>query len=85
MVRNDLNIRDLFLDHPGMFYLSTKGKRHTIFLREAYEKGCLVDPNPAYEARRKLLDLVALGRRGPRDVSLDSKSRNTGQNIDRDL
>ena len=33
----DLNIRDLFLDHPGIFYLSTKGKRHTIFLREAYE------------------------------------------------
>ncbi|GMY21886.1 protein ROOT PRIMORDIUM DEFECTIVE 1-like [Fagus crenata] len=33
----DLNIRDLFLDHPGIFCLSTKGKRHTIFLREAYE------------------------------------------------
>ena len=27
----DLNIRDLFLDHPGIFYLSTKGKRHTVF------------------------------------------------------
>ncbi|KAK3027594.1 hypothetical protein RJ639_042270 [Escallonia herrerae] len=78
----DLNIRDLFLDHPGMFYLSTKGKRHTVFLREAYEKGRLLDPNPVYEARRKLLDLVVLGRRG---VSLDSKSRNTGQNIDRGL
>ncbi|KAF2297332.1 hypothetical protein GH714_021624 [Hevea brasiliensis] len=34
----DLNIRDLFLDHPGIFYLSTKGKRHTVFLREAYER-----------------------------------------------
>jgi hypothetical protein len=33
----DLNIRDLFLDHLGIFYLSTKGKRHTVFLREAYE------------------------------------------------
>ncbi|XP_004293683.1 PREDICTED: uncharacterized protein LOC101291798 [Fragaria vesca subsp. vesca] len=58
----DLNIRDLFLDHPGMFYLSTKGKRHTVFLREAYEKGCLIHPNPVYNARRKLLDLVVLGR-----------------------
>ncbi|KAL0405931.1 UNVERIFIED_CONTAM: protein WHAT'S THIS FACTOR 1, chloroplastic [Sesamum latifolium] len=28
----DLNVTDLFLDHPGMFYLSTKGKRHTVFL-----------------------------------------------------
>ncbi|KAI9100061.1 hypothetical protein K1719_024279 [Acacia pycnantha] len=60
----DLNIRDLFVDHPGIFYLSTKGKRHTVFLREAYERGCLIEPNPVYEARRRLLDLVVLGRRG---------------------
>ncbi|XAR69942.1 hypothetical protein NMG60_11001724 [Bertholletia excelsa] len=60
----DLNIRDLFLDHPGIFYLSTKGNRHSVFLREAYERGCLVEPNPIYNARRKLLDLVLLGRRG---------------------
>ncbi|OMO83936.1 hypothetical protein COLO4_22317 [Corchorus olitorius] len=60
----DFNIRDLFLDHPGMFYLSTKGKRHTVFLREAYHKGCLIEPNPVYSARRKLLDLVVLGRHG---------------------
>lgn len=60
----DLNIRDLILDHPGIFYLSTKGKRHTIFLREAYERGCLIDPNPVYKVRRKLLDLVVLGRHG---------------------
>ncbi|KAK4775878.1 hypothetical protein SAY87_023839 [Trapa incisa] len=57
----DLNIRDLFLDHPGIFYLSTKGKTHTIFLREAYERGCLIEPNLVYLARRKLLDLVLLG------------------------
>lgn len=60
----DLNIRDLFLDHPGIFYLSTKGKRHTVFLREAYERGCLINPNPVYTVRRKLLDLVVLGRKG---------------------
>ncbi|KAF7831197.1 protein ROOT PRIMORDIUM DEFECTIVE 1 [Senna tora] len=59
-----LNIRDLFLDHPGIFYLSTKGKQHTVFLREAYERGCLIEPNPVYDARRRLLDLVVLGRRG---------------------
>lgn len=32
-------IRDLFLDHPGIFYLSTKEKTHTVFLREDYERG----------------------------------------------
>lgn len=73
----DLNIRDLFLDHPGMFYLSTKGNRHTVFLREAYERGCLIEPNPVYNARRKLLDLVLMGRRG--FVSGDSKLRDIGR------
>ncbi|KAF5731971.1 hypothetical protein HS088_TW18G00658 [Tripterygium wilfordii] len=67
----DLNIRDLFLDHPGIFYLSTKGKRHTVFLREAYERGCLIDPNPVYDTRRKLLDLVILGRHDL--IACDSK------------
>ncbi|XP_051134903.1 protein ROOT PRIMORDIUM DEFECTIVE 1 [Andrographis paniculata] len=66
----DLNVRDLFLDHPGMFYLSTKGKRHTVFLREAYERGRLVVPNPIYDARMNLLYLVLLGRRGI-DVGCD--------------
>ncbi|XP_068647096.1 protein ROOT PRIMORDIUM DEFECTIVE 1 [Aristolochia californica] len=60
----DVNIRDLFLDHPGIFYLSTKGKRHTVFLREAYDRGCLIEPNSIYDARRKLLHLISLGRRG---------------------
>ncbi|CAI0453377.1 unnamed protein product [Linum tenue] len=58
----ELNMRDLFLDHPGIFYLSTKGKRHTVFLREAYERGRLINPNPVYNVRRKLLDLVVMGR-----------------------
>ncbi|KAK9055175.1 hypothetical protein SSX86_026257 [Deinandra increscens subsp. villosa] len=79
----DLNVRDLFLDHPGMFYLSTKGKRHTVFLREAYERGCLVDPNPVYVVRRKLLDLVILGRRGLR--SGDHKLSSSESEEDDDL
>ncbi|KAK9150761.1 hypothetical protein Syun_009070 [Stephania yunnanensis] len=59
----DLNIWDLFLDHLGIFYLSTKGNRHMIFLRETYERGCLIEPNPVYAMRRKLIHLVILGYR----------------------
>ncbi|CAN0919808.1 Protein ROOT PRIMORDIUM DEFECTIVE 1 [Linum grandiflorum] len=66
----ELNVRDLFLDHPGIFYLSTQGKRHTVFLREGYERGRLVTPNPVYTVRRKLLDLVVLGRH---ELCLSSK------------
>ncbi|XP_004500421.1 protein ROOT PRIMORDIUM DEFECTIVE 1 isoform X1 [Cicer arietinum] len=78
----DLNIRDLFLDHPGIFYLSTKGKRHTVFLREAYERGCLIQPNPVYEARRKLLDLVALERRGLRAVNSKLQDRSSSNEVE---
>ncbi|KAG0476039.1 hypothetical protein HPP92_012880 [Vanilla planifolia] len=60
----ELNIRDLFLDHPGIFYLSTKGRRHTVFLREAYDRGCLIEPNPIYKARRELLHLVLMRKKG---------------------
>lgn len=58
-----VNVRELLLRHQGIFYISTKGKTQTVFLREAYSKGGLVDPNPIYTARRNMLDLVLLGRR----------------------
>lgn len=57
----EVNVRELLLKHPGIFYLSTKGGTHTVFLREAYSKGCLIKPNPIYSVRRKILDLVLLG------------------------
>lgn len=81
----DLNIRDLFLDHPGIFYLSTKGKRHTVFLREAYERGCLIHPNPVYDARRKLLELVRLGRRGLFTNNLNNANEDARSAVDQHL
>jgi len=57
----EVNVRELLLKHPGIFYISTKGATQTVFLREAYSKGCLVEPNPIYSVRRKMLDLVSLG------------------------
>lgn len=81
----DLNIRDLFLDHPGIFYLSTKGKRHTVFLREAYERGCLIDRNPVYDARRKLLELVRLGRRGLFTNNLNNANEDARSAVDQHL
>lgn len=43
---------------------------HTVFLREAYKKGELVEPNDLYLARRKLADLVLLS---PRKVKMDQE------------
>ncbi|KAK6944518.1 Plant organelle RNA recognition domain [Dillenia turbinata] len=35
----EVNVRELLLKHPGIFYISTKGATETVFLREAYSKG----------------------------------------------
>eukprot|EP01018_Ginkgo_biloba_P015633 Gb_36766 [translate_table: standard] len=64
----ELNIRDLILEHPGIFYLSTKGNTETVFLREAYFRGRLIESNPVYAVRRKLLDLIVLGSHNARDL-----------------
>lgn len=55
-----VNLRELLLKHSGIFYISTKGSSQTVFLRGKYLKGCLMEPNPIYSVRRKMLDLVLL-------------------------
>jgi hypothetical protein len=62
----DVNVRELLLRHPGIFYISTKGSTQTVFLREAYDKGCLIEPNSIYIVRREMLDLVLQGCRSTR-------------------
>lgn len=63
----EVNFRELMLKHPGIFYISTKGSTQMVFLREAYCGDCLVEPNPVYVVRRKMLDLILLGRRNTRE------------------
>ncbi|KAF8413951.1 hypothetical protein HHK36_001948 [Tetracentron sinense] len=38
----EINVLELLLKHPGIFYISTKGSTQTVLLREAYNKGSLV-------------------------------------------
>lgn len=63
----EVNFRELILKHPGIFYISTKGSTQMVFLREAYCGDCLVEPNPVYVVRRKMLDFILLGRRNTRE------------------
>ncbi|KAF7053273.1 hypothetical protein CFC21_061245 [Triticum aestivum] len=60
----EVNLRELLLKHPGIFYISTKGSTQTVLLRESYNKGCLLEPNPVYSVQRKMLDLILAGCRG---------------------
>lgn len=64
-------LKEFLLQHQGIFYVSTRGnhgKLHTVFLREAYRKGELVEPNDLYLARRKLAELVLMS---PRKAKVD--------------
>lgn len=66
-------LKDFLLQHQGIFYISTRGnhgKLHTVFLREVYKKGELIEPNDLYLARRKLADLVLLS---PRKANVDKE------------
>lgn len=64
-------LKDFLLQHQGIFYVSTRGnqgKLHTVFLREAYRKGDLMEPNDLYLARRKLAELILVS---PRKAKVD--------------
>lgn len=59
-------LKEFLLQHQGIFYISTRGnhgKLHTVFLREAYRKGELIEPNDLYLARRKLVELILFSPR----------------------
>ncbi|XP_022717532.1 protein ROOT PRIMORDIUM DEFECTIVE 1-like [Durio zibethinus] len=71
----EVNVREMLLKHPGIFYISTKGSAQTVFLREAYSKGCLVMANPIYVVRRKMLDLILLGCRNTRSLEYSEESK----------
>ena len=57
-------LKDFLQQHQGIFYVSTRGnqgKLYTVFLREAYRKGELIELNELYLARSitiKQLQLV---------------------------
>ncbi|KAK9119559.1 hypothetical protein Scep_017652 [Stephania cephalantha] len=78
----EVNVRELLLKHPGIFYISTKGGTETVFLREAYSQGQLIEPNPIYTVRRKIIDLLLLGRRNSK-VLVQTVIEKTNNNISR--
>lgn len=52
-----------FTRHPGIFYVSLKGGIKTAMLREAYDKGVLIDKDPLLEVKDKFVDLMDEGYR----------------------
>lgn len=47
-----------FLQHPGIFYVSSKIGMHTVILREAYKRGILIERHPLVDMRFKYVQLM---------------------------
>ncbi|KAL1565295.1 protein ROOT PRIMORDIUM DEFECTIVE 1 [Salvia divinorum] len=77
-----VNVRELLLKHPGIFYLATKGKNQIVFLREAYKGDCLVEANAVYGARRQMLELMLLGCRNTTKLKDEDEEREAQQHED---
>ncbi|KAJ4771346.1 Ubiquitin carboxyl-terminal hydrolase family protein [Rhynchospora pubera] len=65
-------LRGMLIRHPDMFYVSFKGDRDSVFLREAYRNSQLVEKNKLLllkEKMRALVDVPRFGRRGARPIN----------------
>lgn len=55
-------LRGMLIRHPDMFYVSLKGDRDSVFLREAYRNSELIDKDPLTLVKEKMRALVAVPR-----------------------
>ncbi|XP_060218448.1 protein WHAT'S THIS FACTOR 1 homolog, chloroplastic [Lycium barbarum] len=55
-------LRGMLIRHPDMFYVSLKGDRDSVFLREAYQDSHLIEKNRLLLIKEKLRSLVSVTR-----------------------
>ena len=64
-------VRSLLIRHPEMFYVSLKGTRDSVFLRDAYDNSELKEKDPLVLVKERMAELVAQGKK---DEKLDEIS-----------
>ncbi|MCO5610983.1 hypothetical protein L7F22_065231 [Adiantum nelumboides] len=57
------------LQNPGIFYMSTKSNTQTIFLREGYKKGVLLEKDQLFSIKEKFLALIKMGRKSTKKLT----------------
>ena len=73
-------IRGMLIRHPEYFYVSLKGSRDSVFLREAYENSELKQKDPLVLLKERMSELVVKGRHDeiPDDLSDEYDSEDEG-------
>lgn len=78
-------LRGMLIRHPEMFYVSFKGDRDSVFLREAYKNSQLMEKNKLLvlkEKMRALVEVPRFGYRRPPPISgLEVNVAADGQNV----
>ncbi|XP_027335774.1 protein WHAT'S THIS FACTOR 1 homolog, chloroplastic [Abrus precatorius] len=75
-------LRGMLIRHPDMFYVSLKGERDSVFLREAYRDSQLVEKDRLLLIKEKLRALVNVPRfpkGAARRIAEDSMKENDGR------
>uniref|UniRef100_A0A0E0HIQ9 PORR domain-containing protein n=1 Tax=Oryza nivara TaxID=4536 RepID=A0A0E0HIQ9_ORYNI len=67
------SLRGMLIRHPDMFYVSLKGDRDSVFLREAYKNSQLVEKSKLVLLKEKMRALVAVPRFPRRGVPATSE------------
>lgn len=65
-------LRGMIIRHPDMFYVSLKGERDSIFLREAYRDSQLIDKDHLLMIKERFRALVAVARPRGRMRQIDT-------------
>ncbi|KAL7156022.1 hypothetical protein ABFS83_03G115100 [Erythranthe nasuta] len=79
-----------FLQHPGIFYVSSKNRTHTVVLREGYKRGMLIERHPLMDMRFKYVKLMNVEKKEEEKSKsstkaksgVDVKSSSQGEELD---
>lgn len=67
-------IKRALLQHPGIFYVSSKIRTHTVVLKEAYSRGMLIERPPLMDMRFKYIQLMNTVNEDKKFKSVDKKT-----------
>ncbi|KAI5647143.1 hypothetical protein M9H77_33148 [Catharanthus roseus] len=70
-------LRGMLIRHPDMFYVSLKGDRDSVFLREAYRDSQLIEKDRLLLIKEKLRTLVSVPRFGRKEISKKDDTEGT--------
>ncbi|XP_010471198.1 PREDICTED: protein ROOT PRIMORDIUM DEFECTIVE 1-like [Camelina sativa] len=62
-------------NHPGVFYLSSKLRTHTVVLRDGYKRGMLIESNELVTSRNRYMKLMNTVKKNNKAVSSSSSKR----------